>query len=79
MASGKKVWEEIQKYDINVFAMNSKVSDYCEYVDIDPAKCYILCKATAVLPALETALNGVYTCSLVDKYVLVEKIEKVGK
>jgi hypothetical protein len=73
MASGKQIWEEIKDKNIDVFAMTSTVAQYCEYVDIDPAKCYIVCKATAALPALETALGDKFAVSQVEKYVLVEK------
>lgn len=73
MVSGKQIWEEIKDKNIDVFAMTSTVAQYCEYVDIDPAKCYIVCKATAALPALETALGEKFTVSQVEKYVLVEK------
>lgn len=74
MVSGKKLWEEIKNRDINVFAMTSKVADYCEYIDIDESKCYLTCKASAALPALETALGEGFRCSLVEKYVLVERV-----
>jgi hypothetical protein len=73
MATGKQIWEEIKVKDIDVFAMTSKVEQYCEFVDIDPTKCYLTCKATAALPALETALGEKFTCTMVDKYVVVEK------
>lgn len=73
MVSGKKIWEEIKDKNIDVFAMTSKVEQYWEYVDIDPAKCYIVCKASAALPALETALGENFSVSQVEKYVLVEK------
>lgn len=74
MTSGKKVWDEIKDKSIDVFAMTSKVSDYCEYVDIDPVKCYVKCKASAALPALEAALGVGYQCTLVEKWVVVEKL-----
>jgi hypothetical protein len=73
MSSGKQLWDEIKEKNMDVFAMATKVADYCEFVDIDPAKCYLICKATAALPALETALGSKFTCSLIEKYVLVEK------
>jgi hypothetical protein len=73
MLSGKDIWSEIKNKEMNVFAMAVKVSDYCEYVDIDPSKCFLVCKASAALPALETALGDNYSCTLVEKYVLVEK------
>jgi hypothetical protein len=74
MTSGKKVWDEIKDKNIDVFAMTSKISEFCEYVDIDPVKCYLKCKASAALPALETALGPKYQCTLVEKWVVVEKL-----
>lgn len=71
----QEIWEEIKEKEINMFALSSKVSDYCEYKPIDTIKCFLVCKATAVLPALEIALGNKYTCSLVDKYVVVEKVD----
>ncbi len=74
MTSGKKVWDEIKDKAIDVFAMTSKVSDFCEYIDIDADKCYVKCKASATLPALETALGAKFQCTAVEKYVLIEKL-----
>jgi len=70
----KTIWAEIKDKDIDVFAMVSKVSDYCEYIDIDEKKCYLVCKATAVLPALEMALGSNYKCNSSDKYIVIEKV-----
>lgn len=74
MSTGKKIWDEIKDKPLDVFAMTSTVSNFCEYVDIDPTKCYIKCKATATLPALETALGVGFQCTMVEKYVLIEKL-----
>lgn len=71
--SGKQLWEEIKNKNIDVFANTAKVHQYCNFVEIDPNKCYLTCKATAVLPALETTLGGGYVCSQIEKYILVER------
>lgn len=70
---GQEIWDQIKNKEMNVFAMVCKVSDYCTFIDIDPTKCYLICKATAALPALETAVGNGFTCNLVEKYILVEK------
>jgi len=68
-----KIWNSIKNKDIDVFSITgSVVSNYCTPVLIDPSKCYLTYKASAVLPALETALKD-YNVSQVEKFIVVEK------
>ena len=71
--NGQELWDTIKNKNIDVYAIVKKVSDYCEFIAIDPNKCYLTTKASAVLPALEAALGDEYICSTVEKYILVEK------
>lgn len=79
MVTGQQIWNEIKDKDIDLFAMVTKVKQYCNFIDIDADKCYLMCKTGAALPALETALGDAYICTRVEKYVLVEKVQKLGK
>jgi len=72
--AGKKMWNDMKDLDIDVFAIVKKVSDYFEYAPIDNNKCYLTCKASAALPALETTLGKGYQVNVVEKYILVEKV-----
>lgn len=74
MTASKKIWTDMKDKDINVFAMPAKVSDYFNFIEIDEVKCYLTCKASAALPALEATLGEGFKCSTVDKYVVVEKV-----
>lgn len=74
MTPSEQIWEDIKDKDIDVFAFKSKVHKFCEYMDIDEKKCYVVCKASAALPALEVTLGNEYTCTLVEKYVVIEKV-----
>lgn len=67
------IWNTIKDKEINMFAIPGKVSDYCNFMAVDPNKCYLTYKATAVLPAMEELLAGKYDVSSVDKYLLVSK------
>lgn len=72
----QKIWEEIKDKSINVFSMDQRVNQYFEFLDIDPIKCYLRCKASAALPALETTLGKKFACTLTDKqYILVEEVK----
>lgn len=70
-----EIWAAIKNIKIDMFALPDQlVSKYCRPVKIDPSKLFLTCSATAVLPALETALKGVYNVERVDKYICVTPI-----
>jgi hypothetical protein len=74
----EKIWDEIKDRDISLFALNGqKVSDYCTVTRVEPAKCYVVAKVSAVLPALEESLGKKYSCELVDKYIVVSRATKL--
>lgn len=76
MKSSQQLWNEIKEKSINVFAMESTVEKYFKRLDIDDKKCYLECKASAALPALETALGEKFSVSLAENnYVLVQEVE----
>jgi hypothetical protein len=71
----QQIWEDIKDKQINMFALPGQtVSQYCEPVLIEPSKCYLSAKVSAVLPALEEALKGLYLVERIDRFVVVEKI-----
>lgn len=71
----KQIWEDIKDKTLDVFATPAKVSDFCEYLEIDPQKCYLTSTASAVLPALEAALGANYVCNVADRYIVVEAVD----
>lgn len=73
MTRSQEVWTEIKDAKIDVFAQVGTLEKYADFMDIDPDKCYIKCKASAALPAMETALGAKFSFTLVKNYVLVEK------
>ncbi len=68
-----KIWNYLKNKDIDLFAIKKKVSDYCEMVEIDPNKCHLVSKASAVYPVLEDNFGHIYNFSKIDKYIVVEK------
>jgi hypothetical protein len=72
-----QIWSEIKDKDILMFALpGQKVSDHCTLVTIDPSRCFLIPKASAFLPALESAIGNDYECSVADKYVVVARKPK---
>ena len=72
VSNSQTTWNAIKDKSIDVFAETKQVSDFCEPVDIDPEKCYLKFKASAVLPALEIAIGKNYTVELAHNFILVE-------
>lgn len=71
-----KIWEEIKDMKIDMFSLpNQVVSNYCRQIAIDPSKLYIIPNASALLPALDTALQGKYNVERIDKYLVISPIK----
>lgn len=77
LTESQKIWEEIKDIDLLMFSLpNQKVSDFCYPFPLDPSKCFILPKASAVLPALEEAIGKNFDCVMMDKYIMVSRKPK---
>jgi hypothetical protein len=75
---GEKIWSEIKDKEINMFSLPSqRVSDCCSPVLIDPSRCFLLFRASATLPALETAIGNKYECNIEHKYIVVSRNTKL--
>lgn len=69
-----KIWNEIKDKTIEMFALpDQKVHQYCDPQFIEPTKCYLVVRATSVLPALETALGSKYSLDRMDRFVVVAR------
>lgn len=74
----EKIWNEIKDKEILMFALpNQLVFHYCSPIVVEPSKCYLKSTASSVLPALETALGRNYTVELMDKYIVVARVNKL--
>lgn len=72
-----KIWAEIEGRAIAMFSLPAqKVSAYCQPVQIDKNRCFLVHSAAAVVPALEEALGKDYTVEIADKYVIVSRTVK---
>ena len=70
-----KIWNEIKDKKMDMFALpEATVSTYCSPQNIDPSKCYLITRATAALPALETALGNKYSVERVHNWLVVSKL-----
>lgn len=73
----EQIWTEIMNKDILMFALpGRKVADFCQPVLIEPSRCFLLAKASSVLPSLEEAIGKDYECSSVDKYIVITRKAK---
>lgn len=74
LTEAEKIWNEIKDKDIQMFSLPvQKVASFCQPVLIDPSRCFLLFKASAVLPMLEETLGENYECSAADKYIIVSR------
>lgn len=73
----EEIWTDIKDKEIQMFSLpGQKVSDYCGPVLIDPSRCFLLFKASAVLPSLEAAVGSGYECYAAGKYIIVARKPK---
>ena len=69
------IWDNIKDVKLEIFALpNQLVSNYCTPIKIEPTKLYLTTSASAVLPALETALKDRYVVEQLERYLCVSKI-----
>ena len=74
------VEQEVTDKQLNMFALPKQfVHMYCEPKQIEPTKLYVTFSASAVLPALEEVLKDQYSVELVDRYICVSEIKKLGQ
>lgn len=72
-----QIWNEIKDKPLALFALpNQLVHQHCQPAPVDPARCFLLYKASALLPAVESAIGPDYTCETMDKYIVVSRKEK---
>jgi hypothetical protein len=75
----EKIWDEIKDKDMALFALDAQtVSSFCKEVKIEPSKCYVIPKVSAVLPALEETLGKKFACEMVDKYIVISRVVKLA-
>lgn len=68
----EQIWNDIKEKKINLFAMEQPLKDLCTFSNVDPARCYLVSRAAALLPALEDALKDKYKCTASDRFIIVE-------
>ncbi len=69
----KKIWDEIKNVQLDLFSLpDQTVAKYCNPLPIDPNMLYITITATAVLPALETALPKLQV-EAVGKWIVISR------
>jgi hypothetical protein len=71
---GGKIWSEIKNKPVEMFGLPNQTVSTCSFpYPIEPSKLYLVVKASAALPAIETAVGAAYTVELMDKYVVVSR------
>lgn len=77
LSNAEKIWSEIKDKEIFMFALpGKKVSDFCQPVMIDPSRCFLIFRASSVLPSLEEVIGKEYVCEAVDKYIVITRKSK---
>lgn len=77
LTEAEKIWNEIKDKEINMFSLPyRKVSDFCQPSLVDPSRCFLLFRASAVLPSLEATLGDAFECTAADKYIIVARKAK---
>jgi hypothetical protein len=70
----EQIWNEIKDKEIHMFSLPSqRICDHCTPVMLEPSKCWLTFKASATLPALETAVGDKYECNVVKNYITVAR------
>lgn len=70
----EKIWEDIKHIDLKMFGLsNQTVQDYCTVSVVEPSKLYLTAKASAVLPALESAVSEKYAVESQLKWIVVSR------
>ncbi len=75
----EKIWDQIKEVKLEMFGLpNQFVLSYYNPVFIESDKLYLTAKthASAVLPALEQALQGRYTVEQAIKFLIIEEVKK---
>ncbi len=88
-----KIWEDIQNLEVEVYGLQGKkVKDVAQLgPTLDPNALYLTIKGSAILPAIEEALNKVghydgntrvrtpqYVVEVVDKWIVVKPNPKLA-
>jgi len=69
------IWNEIKDKDLEMFALpEQKIHQHAAPTVVEPSKLYLLTKASAALPAIETAVGKKYNVERVDRYVVVSRV-----
>jgi hypothetical protein len=70
--AAQKIWEEIKGVQIDMFTLpNQFVEQHCFPQTIEPTKCYLVSRASSILPALEAALGSKYFVTQEGRFVVV--------
>ena len=74
MTTSESIWNDLKDRTFQIFALKDQpVDKFCTYLNMDTERCFISCKSSAVLPALEGWFGDKFTFELYDKYVIVSR------
>ena len=74
LTEAQKIWEEIRHVQLGMFALpDQTVEMYCKNYPIEPTKCYMTVKVSAVMAALEDNLGKKFEFMPAGKFVVVTR------
>ncbi len=74
VSEADKIWEEIKGKTLNLYALsNQTVSDHVKKLAVPGQQLLVKLNASAVLPALETALGDKFEVEASDDYTIVRR------
>lgn len=70
-----KIWDEIKGVEIDLFSLPGQtISIHAKPSVPDPESLFLSINSSAVLPAIEAAIQKRFKVELVDKYVVVTRL-----
>ena len=77
LTEAEQMWNEIRHLPIQMFGLpNQTVEQHCSFYAIDPNQLYLTIRSSATLPSLETAIAPRFVVELVDRFVVVKRVQQ---
>jgi hypothetical protein len=74
MTVAQEIWFEIRNKSAPMFGLpDQKFSQYLKFHPLSPEKCYMISKASSILPMLEETFKDKFEFETVSKYIVATK------
>ena|ERR1700733_11198166 len=85
MSVADQIWNDIKDREVMMFSIpNQYLSMYCDPISLDPSKCFLKYKVSAVIPAVEEAIganreNSKYNLEVQKDYIIISRNNTLGQ